>query len=93
MVTPNDEGLWSTVTALGELQRRYYDPAGRTAGYFGLLEESGEPAVAALRLKVEGRTITEAAVRAMPVSPASREASYSTLKTCWPTRPTKVLCR
>ncbi len=60
VVTPNDEGLWSTVSAVGELQRRYYDPAGKTAGYFGLLEESGEPAVVALRLKVENRTITEA---------------------------------
>src|SRR5690606_20336321 len=60
IVTPNDEGLWSTVTALGELQRRYYDPVGKTAGYFGLLDESGKPAIVALRLKVENRMITEA---------------------------------
>ena len=60
IVTPNDEGLWSSVTALGELQRRYYDPVGGTAGYFGLLEEDGEPAVVALRLKVANREITEA---------------------------------
>ncbi len=60
IVTPNDEGLWSTVTGLGELQRRYYDPEGHTAGYFGLLDESGEPAIVALRLKVENQMITEA---------------------------------
>ncbi len=60
IVTPNDEGLWSTVTGLGVLQRRYYDPAGKTAGFFGLLDESGEPAVVALRLKVENQKITEA---------------------------------
>lgn len=60
IVTPNDEGLWSTVTGLGELQRRYYDPVGHTAGYFGILDESGEPAIVALRLKVEGMQITEA---------------------------------
>lgn len=59
-VTPNDEGLWTSVTGLGELQRRYYDPIGKTAGYFGLLDESGEPAIVALRLKVENRMITEA---------------------------------
>lgn len=60
IVTPNDEGLWSSVTALGELQRYYYDPVGGTAGYFGLLEETGEPAVVALRLKVANQEISEA---------------------------------
>jgi hypothetical protein len=60
IVVPNDEGLWSTVDALGELQRRYYDPVGMTAGFFGLLEESGELAVVALRLKISNRQISEA---------------------------------
>ncbi|MCP5144867.1 MAG: hypothetical protein H6978_08595 [Gammaproteobacteria bacterium] len=60
IVTPNDEGLWSTVTGLGKLQRRYYDPEGHTAGFFGLLDESGEPAIVALRLRVENQQITEA---------------------------------
>jgi hypothetical protein len=60
IVTPNDEGLWSTVTSLGALQRRYYDPVGQTAGYFGLLDEGGEPAIVALRLRVENQKITEA---------------------------------
>ena len=60
IVRPNDEGLWSTVTGLGELQRRYYDPEGMTAGFFGVLDESGEPAIVALRLKVENQRITQA---------------------------------
>src|SRR5688500_12099561 len=60
IVIPNDEGLWSTVTALGELQRRYYDPEGGTAGYAGLLDEGGNPAIVALRLRVENQRITEA---------------------------------
>lgn len=60
VVTPNDEGLWSTVTGLGQLQRRYYDPEGKTAGYFGVLDEGGKPAIVALRLKVENQKITEA---------------------------------
>ena len=60
IVVPNGEGLWSSVTGLGELQRRYYDPQGSSAGYFGLLDENGSPAVVALRLKVENRMVTEA---------------------------------
>jgi hypothetical protein len=60
IVKPNDEGLWSSVTALGKLQRRYYDPEGGTAGYFGLLDENGSPAIVALRMKVKDNMITEA---------------------------------
>lgn len=60
IVRPNDEGLWSTVTGLGELQRRYYDTEGQTAGFFGVLYESGEPAIVALRLKVDKHKIIEA---------------------------------
>jgi hypothetical protein len=60
IVTPNDEGLWTTATALGEVQRHYLDPEGSSAGYFGILEEDGEPAVVALRMKVANNMITEA---------------------------------
>lgn len=60
VVTPNDEGLWSTVTGLGVLERRYYDPEGSSAGFFGLLEEGGDLAVVALRLKVAKNQIIEA---------------------------------
>jgi len=60
IVVPNDEGLWASVTGLGELQRRYFDPTDQTAGFFGLLEEGDDLAVVALRMKVANSQITEA---------------------------------
>src|SRR5215813_4431344 len=53
-------GVWKTVTALGKVQRRYLDPVSGQAGYFGLVEESGAPAIATVRLRVEKRKATEA---------------------------------
>src|SRR5499427_1436303 len=53
-------GVWKTVTALGKVQRRYLDPVTGHAGYFGLIEENGAPAIATIRLKVENKKISEA---------------------------------
>jgi hypothetical protein len=53
-------GAWKSITALGKVQRRYLDPVTGQAGYFGIVEESGTPSVATLRLKVEDRRIAEA---------------------------------
>jgi hypothetical protein len=53
-------GLWQSATALGELQRRYFDAVTEQAGYFGTLEEAAGPAIVSLRLKVEQERITEA---------------------------------
>ena len=53
-------GLWQTTTALGKLQRRYFDATTEQAGYFGTIEEASGPAIVTLRLKVEDRKITEA---------------------------------
>lgn len=53
-------GLWESMTALGEVQRRYFDPVSGNAGYFGLIEEGGQAAISTVRLKVENREITEA---------------------------------
>ena len=53
-------GVWKTVTALGKLQRRYLDPVSGQAGYFGVVEEGSEAAIATVRVKVEHRKITEA---------------------------------
>jgi len=53
-------GLWKTATALGKVQRRFVDPVSGQAAYFGLIEESGAPAVVTLRLKVDNKKITEA---------------------------------
>src|SRR6185295_1380147 len=53
-------GVWKSVTALGKLQRRYLDPVSGQAGYFGIVEEGSTSAIVTVRLKVEGRKITEA---------------------------------
>jgi hypothetical protein len=53
-------GLWKSATALGKVQRRYFDPVTRQAGYFGIIEENGTPAIVTVRLKVENKKITEA---------------------------------
>ena len=53
-------GLWQSATALGKLQRRYYDTTTEQAAYFGTLDEAAGPAIVTLRLKVENRKITEA---------------------------------
>src|ERR1700730_12568806 len=53
-------GAWKTITGLGKVQRRYLDPVTGQAGYFGIVEESGNQAVATLRLRVEDRKIAEA---------------------------------
>lgn len=53
-------GLWQSTTALGQLQRRYFDTVTEQAGYFGTIQEAAGPAIVTLRLKVEDRKITEA---------------------------------
>src|SRR5262245_52007533 len=53
-------GVWKNLTGLGKVQRRYYDPVTSQAAYFGLVDESGSPAVVTVRIKVENKKITEA---------------------------------
>lgn len=53
-------GVWKTVTGLGKVQRRYLDAVSGQAGYFGTVEESSDPAIVTVRVKVENRKITEA---------------------------------
>ena len=54
------KGTWESVTALGEVQRQYLDPVTGQAAYFGLVDESGTPAVVTARVRVVNRQITEA---------------------------------
>lgn len=56
---PLGKGLWATCT--GNLSYRLYmlDPESDQAGFFGLITENGQPCFLALRLKVEGRLISE----------------------------------
>jgi hypothetical protein len=60
VVTLLGAGLWQTATALGALDRRYYDTVMEQAAYFGTIEEAAGPAIVTLRLRVEQRKITEA---------------------------------
>jgi len=53
-------GLWQSTTALGKLQRRYFDSTTEQAAYFGTVDEAAGPAIVTLRIKVEDRKITEA---------------------------------
>jgi hypothetical protein len=53
-------GVWKTVTGLGKVQRRYFDPVTGQAGYYGTVEEGGSTAVVTVRVRVENRQLTEA---------------------------------
>jgi hypothetical protein len=53
-------GVWKTVTGLGKVQRRYLDPVSGQAGFYGLIEEGSDLAIATLRLRIENRKMTEA---------------------------------
>ena len=53
-------GVWKSVTALGAVQRRYLDPVSGQAAYYGTMEESGGTAIVTVRVRVEGRRLTEA---------------------------------
>jgi hypothetical protein len=59
-IKPVGTGTWRSVTALGDVHRRYLDPVSGQAAYFGLVEESGKPAVVSVRVKVVDRQIAEA---------------------------------
>jgi hypothetical protein len=54
------KGVWQSVTALGEVQRKYFDPVTGQTGYFGTVMEGEETAIVTVRLRVENRAITEA---------------------------------
>lgn len=59
-VVATGEGVWKSVTGLGSVQRRYIDPVSGQAVFFGLVEETGGPAIVSLRIKVVDRRIIEA---------------------------------
>jgi hypothetical protein len=53
-------GVWQSVTALGKVQRRYFDPVSGQAGYYGTVMEGDETAVVTVRLRIENRELSEA---------------------------------
>ena len=54
------EGAWKSMTSIGKVERRYYDPVSEQAAFFGVLNEGEEPTVTVVRIRVEDRKITEA---------------------------------
>lgn len=57
---PPGGGVWQSVTGLGEVQRRYFDPVSGQAAYFGTVEEGDATAIVTARVRVVNREITEA---------------------------------
>ncbi len=60
LVVAETQGVWKNVTALGSIQRQYFDPVLGSAGYFGTVKMGEEEAAVALRLKVQWNQVTEA---------------------------------
>lgn len=53
-------GVWQSVTGLGDVQRKYFDPVTGQAGFYGTLKEGEATPIATIRLRVEKGEITEA---------------------------------
>ena len=53
------EGSWQTIEGLGKYRHLFADPQGGQVAAITTVVESGQPAIFDLRLKVEGRRITE----------------------------------
>jgi hypothetical protein len=53
-------GMWKSMTALGKVRRKYFDPVTAQAGYYGTVMEGNDTAIVTIRLRVEDRKLTEA---------------------------------
>ncbi|MAK62582.1 MAG: hypothetical protein CMK09_16550 [Ponticaulis sp.] len=53
------EGLWTSATGFGPMQRRFFDEATGNAAFYGLVYEADGPALLSLRLSFDGQDITE----------------------------------
>jgi hypothetical protein len=53
-------GMWKSMTALGKVQRKYFDSVTSQAGYYGTVMEGNDTAIVTIRLRVEDRKLTEA---------------------------------
>ena len=59
-VLADGDSVWQDVSGYGSVGRRYVDTRAQQVAYFGLLLEPAGPALASVRLKVEGRAVLEA---------------------------------
>jgi len=53
------DGFWGTASGLGAYRHYFLDPRTQQAGFFGVLTENGKNVILALRLKLDGRQISE----------------------------------
>lgn len=56
------DGVWGTITGLGDYNLRFADPTTGEAGFFGIVQETRATSTFSLRLKVEGGKIAEAEI-------------------------------
>jgi hypothetical protein len=56
---PMGNGLAKSVTALGNVQRRYFDPVTGQAAYLGTVREGAETALVAIRIRIDRGEILE----------------------------------
>ncbi|HUN26342.1 MAG TPA: hypothetical protein VMU67_08545 [Steroidobacteraceae bacterium] len=75
-----DDGLWGTIEGLGSYKLYFADPTAGQVGYFGTVKESGRLALIALRLKVEGRKISEIETLVARSSGPGSRARFGDLK-------------
>jgi len=59
MLRPGD-GMWGTITALGDYDLRFADPQAGSVAYYGVVRETDTSAPFAVRLKVRAGLISEA---------------------------------
>jgi hypothetical protein len=60
VVIKRGTGAWESVTGLGAVGRRFFDPVSGQSAYFGLVEEGAGRAIVTVRVRVEEAEITEA---------------------------------
>lgn len=80
VLTAPSEGIWTTMTGIGKVDNRYYDPETGQAEFFGTIEEGDATGIAALRIKVQYGKVTEAEWNiARRDSPGSRGGPVNTM--------------
>jgi hypothetical protein len=58
-IVAKGEGIAKSITGLGDVQRRYFDPVTDQAAYLGLVQEGDAVALTAIRIRVKGGKILE----------------------------------
>jgi hypothetical protein len=59
-VVHNGEGFWKDISGYGAAPGRYFDPVNETAAFLGLVKKNGQDVITSVRLRVEGRKVSEA---------------------------------